>query len=190
MLIKISSDLILVTPAAFWSMWYQFWRRGERLFLWIVAVHHCEQSECSCWSRGWMTQVSNFFLCHLLTMICLWCWQSLQMHGGNGQGLILVSEFYCGIPDIFSIFGEGLLWEVEMWSIYLAWHLFLIEFRLRSCISSPGPHGFCAFAFLTLKNFINVSSWVCLGSVWSCGLCLHLQVQCSHCITTFLKFLL
>lgn len=170
-------------------MWYQFWRRGERLFLWITAVHHCEQSEFSCWSQRWMTQVSNFFLCHLLTMICLWCWQSLQMHCGNGQGLILVLEFYCVIPDIFSISGEGLLWEVEMWNIYLDIFFWL------SCVLEPASvlQDLMAFAHLLFwhfENFINVSSWFCLDSVRSYGLCLHLQVQCSHCITTFLKFLL
>lgn len=175
---------------AFWSMPCQFWRRGERLFLWSIAVHHCEQSKFSCWSRGWMTQVSDFFFRHLLTPICLWCWQSLQMHCGNGQGLTLVSEFYCGILDICSMLGEGLLWEVEIWIVYLAWHLLLIELCLQSRISSPGSRGFSAFAFLTLQNLMNVSWWFCLGSVWSYGLCLHLQVQCSHCITTSVKFLL
>lgn len=95
-------------------------------------------------------------------MICLWCWQSLQMLCGNRQGLILASEFFCGIPDIFSILGEGVSLEVEMWSLYLA-RPPQVEFCLRSCISSPGPHRFCTLAFVTLQGFLNVSC----GCVWS-----------------------
>lgn len=82
---------------------------------------------------------------------------------GNTQGLILASEFFCGIPDIFSILGEGVSLEVEMWNLYLAQPLLQIEFCLRSCISSPGPHRFCPLGFVTLQGFLNVSC----GCVWS-----------------------
>lgn len=150
-----------------------------------MAVPHCEQSEFNCCSQGWMTQVSNFFWCRLPAMICLWCWRSLQMHCGNRQGLILASEFYCGIPDIFSILGGGVSLEVEKWTIYLAQHLLQLELCLRSCIRSPGPHRFCSFAFLTLQNFLTVSC-ACVWSLCSLPACvsifrLRVAIAGQHC---------
>lgn len=58
-----------------------------------------------------MTQVSNF---SAVSTICLWCWQSLHMQCGNGQGPVSVLELSGGISDILSIFGEHLQREVEM----------------------------------------------------------------------------
>lgn len=52
-----------------------------------------------------MTQVSNF---SAVSTIWLWCWQSLHVHCGNGQGPVSVLELSGGISDILSIFGERL----------------------------------------------------------------------------------
>lgn len=52
-----------------------------------------------------MTQVSDF---SAVSTIWLWCWQSLHVHCGNGQGPVSVLELSGGISDILSIFGEHL----------------------------------------------------------------------------------
>lgn len=134
-----------------------------------------------------MTQVSNF---SAVSTICLWCWQSLHMQCGNGQGPVSVLELSGGISDILSIFGEHLQWEVEMSVLsclmsFFLYYYYFGELCLISCISSTGSHRFCAVALLTCKDFLKVDQLLCLGSVQSYGLCLHLQVQCSHCARNF-----
>lgn len=84
-----------------------------------------------------------------------------------------------------------------MRSICLAWHPLLIDLCLRSCIGSPGPHGFCTFTFLTLTTSTSASS----GFAWAlCGLmaCVsifrfnaaiasqHFQNFCCKCISCIL----
>lgn len=84
-----------------------------------------------------------------------------------------------------------------MRSICLAWHPLLIDLCLRSCIGSPGPHGFCTLTFLTLMTSTGASS----GFAWAlCGLvaCVsifrfnaaiasqHFQNFCCKCISCVL----
>lgn len=142
----ISSDSIFDNFYCFLSCMIAAWKKGREVIFVDYSCSPCEQSEFSCCSQGWMTQVSNFFWCHLPGMMCLWCWQSLQKHCGNRQGLILRSEFCCGIPDIFSILGEGV--SLEVWCIYLAWNLLQVEFCLASALQD-----LTGFAHLVFWHF-------------------------------------
>lgn len=49
MLLKKSSDLILMTPAVYEVYDSSFEEEGRGDFLWTVTVHHCEQKEFICW---------------------------------------------------------------------------------------------------------------------------------------------